>query len=217
MNILCFGDSNTHGFNPKDFSRYPPTVRFTGILQRMLPHDYIIEEGLSGRTTVFRDPLTYGLAGIDYMKPCLMSHKPIDLIIVMLGTNDTKERFAASAEVINLGLNRLIQEIKHTPEAFSNEKVEILIIAPLPLLEMIYQQEFGLTMGKGCVEKSQKLVSLYSNTSKLTNCYFLDPSPYASCSEIDSTHLSAETHQIMAQLIYEKIVEIKENKKELSE
>ena len=107
MNILCFGDSNTHGYNPKDTTRFEKNIRWTGILQNLLGEkDYVIEEGLSGRTTVFEDPINEGLCGLNYIVPCLMTHEPVDLLIIMLGTNDTKERFGANADVISLGLTR---------------------------------------------------------------------------------------------------------------
>ncbi len=209
MNILCFGDSNTHGYNPTDGSRYDRNTRFTGILQAMLPNDYIIEEGLSGRTTVFNDPINKQLAGIDYITPCLSSHEPLDLVIVMLGTNDTKERFCASAEVINLGLISLIKEIRNNNVAFRNQKAEVLIIAPVPILDSISQNPFVLTMGELCSDKSKKIIPLFKQTAIDTNCFFLDPSTKIKCSEIDCVHLSTQAHQIMANLIYESIIDIK--------
>ena len=104
--ILCFGDSNTHGFcaDPADCAdggnRFNESERWTCLLQKQLGDGYlVIEEGLGGRTTCFPDPLQEGACGLDYLVPCLGSHEPVDLLIVMLGTNDTKDRFAASAGV----------------------------------------------------------------------------------------------------------------------
>ena len=99
--ILCFGDSNTHGTNPVG-PRYGEDERWPALLQAMLGEDYrVLEEGFGGRTIAFDDPVEGGYkSAMDYLPPCLMSHDPLDLVIVMLGTNDTKQRFAMSAPAI---------------------------------------------------------------------------------------------------------------------
>lgn len=211
MNILCFGDSNTHGYNPENGKRFERHERFTGILQKLLGEkDYVIEEGLSGRTTVFNDPLSEGLSGIDYIVPCLMSHEPIDLLIIMLGTNDTKERFGVSAEAIALGLERLIKKAQSCNIAFRDNKPNILVVSPLPIREEIKTVECYNTMGKGCSEKSYKLASLYEKSAKLLGCHYFNPSTYAICSDFDYMHLSKEAHEILANKLYEVIREIKD-------
>ena len=90
IKVLCYGDSNTWGRDPHGKGiRYPVNVRWTGLLQSKLGHDYdIIEEGLGGRTTVIDDPKREGRNGKTYLRPCLETHSPIDVITLMLGTND---------------------------------------------------------------------------------------------------------------------------------
>lgn len=211
MNIICFGDSNTHGYNPKDATRFERDIRWTGILQNLLGYnDYVIEEGLSGRTTVFEDPINEGLSGINHIVPCLMTHEPVDLLIIMLGTNDTKERFAANAEVISLGLARLIKKAQNSERGFRNNKPNILIVAPLPIRPEISTVECGATMGEGCSEKSYKIISLYKKVSEELGCHFFDPSPYAVCSDDDYMHLSEKAHGILANKLYEVINNIRE-------
>ena len=137
--IVCFGDSNTHGYDSSTGGRFSEKERWTCLLQEMLPSDYLIrEEGLSGRTTSFSDPLFEGLDGISYIYPCLMTHEPVDLLIIMLGTNDTKERFSATAKNITQGLERLILKAKSTIGAWKNTP-NILVIAP-PAIENAYRQ-----------------------------------------------------------------------------
>ena len=93
--ILCYGDSNTYGLKPDSSQRYPRDVRWTGILQKKLGEDYyVIEEGLSGRTTLWDDPIEEHKNGKTYLLPCLESHSPINLVVLMLGTNDLKTRFS---------------------------------------------------------------------------------------------------------------------------
>lgn len=203
VNILCFGDSNTHGYNPENGGRYTKDERWTGILQNILGKEYyVIEEGLSGRTTVFDDPLFEGLSGIEYIVPCLMTHEPLDLLILMLGTNDTKERFGASAEAITLGLERLIKKAKSCEVAFRNNTPNILIVAPLPIRQEIETVECYYTMGKDCSEKSYKLLKLYEKTAQLLGCHYLNPSLYTKCSDFDYMHLSKEAHEILANKLY---------------
>lgn len=213
MNIVCFGDSNTHGYNPENGGRYDREQRWTGILQNLLGKEhYVIEEGLSGRTTVFNDSLFEGLSGFDYIVPCLMSHEPIDLLIIMLGTNDTKERFGASAQVITLGLERLIKKAKSCDIAFRDGIANILVVAPLPIREEIKTVECYATMGKDCSEKSYEIISLYEKSAKMLGCNYFDPSPYAVCSDYDYMHLSEEAHGVLGKKLYEVICEIEGNK-----
>lgn len=94
MNILCFGDSNTYGYRPDGSGRFGADTRWTGLLQKKLgTNDRIIEEGLCGRTTVFSDELREGRRGLDTIGILLESHAPVDLLILMLGTNDCKTRY----------------------------------------------------------------------------------------------------------------------------
>ncbi len=98
--IVCFGDSNTWGYDAVTRERFAEEIRWTGLLQKELGEGYqIVEEGLCGRTSVFEDPLNEGMSGLAYLYPCLMSHAPVDLLILMLGTNDCKQRFGLTAKI----------------------------------------------------------------------------------------------------------------------
>ena len=110
MNILCFGDSNTYGYKPDGTGRFDTDTRWTSLLQKKLGADHrVIEEGLCGRTTVFQDDLREGRRGLDLIGVTMEMHNPIDLLIVMLGTNDCKARYNASAGTIAKGLAQVIQ------------------------------------------------------------------------------------------------------------
>ena len=115
--IVCLGDSNTHGYcaDPMDCAdggdRFNENERWPRVLEKLLGEDYLVlEEGLSGRTTVFPDPLHEGMPALDVAYPILMSHEPVDLLIIMLGTNDTKDRLGMNAACIALGLGRLVDK-----------------------------------------------------------------------------------------------------------
>ena len=113
-------------------------------MQKNLGEDYLIlEEGLSGRTTCFQDPIHEALSGLDYIYPCLMSHEPVDLLVIMLGTNDTKERFGSSAACIALGLKRLIAKAMAATDAWQNGKANILVITPQNIDKRYIDTEVG--------------------------------------------------------------------------
>jgi lysophospholipase L1-like esterase len=97
--ILCYGDSNTWGFVPgSQGDRFDWEVRWPGVLQSELGSKYrIVEEGLSGRTTVLDNPLEPYRSGREYLIPCLQSHRPLDLVVIFLGTNDLYDRYSLPA------------------------------------------------------------------------------------------------------------------------
>lgn len=208
--IVCFGDSNTHGYNSSNNGRFTETERWTCLLADYLGNRYSVkEEGLGGRTTVFHDPLFEGLDGFSYLYPCLMSHEPVDLLIIMLGTNDTKERFCATPENIAKGLERLTVKALCSREAWRT-KPNILLIAPPPIERGYEKTSVAGEMGKGCVEKSEALASLYKEAASRNGCHFLDAGsiegicmyPY------DYMHLSRESHRLLARTLSELIPQI---------
>lgn len=137
--IVCFGDSNTWGYDAETDRRFKDDIRWTGILHTELGDAYrMIEEGLPGRTSVSEDPLFEGLSGISYIYPCLMSHSPLDLVVIMLGTNDTKERFGLTSYNIAQGIVRLALKAKDSGAGPEGKAPEVLVIAPLRLEQSIF-------------------------------------------------------------------------------
>lgn len=204
--IVCFGDSNTFGYRAADFGRYSEEVRWPMRLQEKLGREYrIIEEGLCGRTTCFEDPLQEGLSGVSYIRPCLLSHKPISLLILMLGTNDTKERFCADAACIALGLKRLVEKAMQT-ECWAGGKPNILIVVPKNI-EKEYESCFAVHgLGRGCAEKSQGLAEEYRKIADWFGCHYLDANEFVTKTDReDYVHLCAEGHFQMAEGVLEKI------------
>lgn len=204
--IVCLGDSNTHGYcaDPADcadapFMRFNEEERWTRRLQTALGGEYLVlEEGLSGRTTVFDDPLYEGLAAIDYLYPCLKSHEPVSLLIVMLGTNDTKERFSASAACISLGMERLVRKARTIDCWGPGGKPNILIVAPPVIDPRMADTCVGATMGAGCAEKSRELPPLLRATAALTGCHFLDANG-CEFNQVDYMHLTRRGHAQLAE------------------
>ena len=209
--IVCFGDSNTHGYCAMNDGRFDEEERWTCLLQKKLGEDYLIlEEGLSGRTTCFRDPLFEGLSGLDYIYPCLMSHEPVDLLVIMLGTNDTKERFGASADCIGLGMKRLVQKAISITDCWRDKTPKILIVTPQNIGKEYENSHVRGTMGIGCAEKSMGLSKAFREVAELTGCAYLDANEVvtAAPNNIDHMHLTAEGHAQLANGIAAKILEI---------
>ena len=202
--IVCFGDSNTHGYcaDPGDCAdggdRFNENERWTCLLQQKLGEDYLVlEEGLSGRTTVFSDPLHESMAGIDVIYSCLMSHEPVDLLVIMLGTNDTKERLGVNAACIAIGMERLVLKAQSVP-AWHGGKPNILIISPPHIGEGLYLQPQGLAMGEGCPKKSRELAAFLKPVAERMGCAFLDAEGLAEFNKLDCMHLSRKGHSQLA-------------------
>ncbi len=209
--IVCFGDSNTHGYCAKTGGRFDEEQRWTCLLQKKLGDGYlIIEEGLSGRTTCFPDPIYEGLSGLDVIYPCLMSHEPVDLLVIMLGTNDTKERFGSSAACIALGLKRLVDKAVATRDCWAESRANILIVTPQNIDPKYEDTEVGATMGRGCAEKSELLAEEFWKIAELTGCHYLDANKVitAKPNEIDFMHLTEEGHRQLAEALAEEVTEI---------
>lgn len=200
--IICFGDSNTHGYNSGTGGRFNEDERFPCLLNQYLGPSYFVkEEGLSGRTTVFDDPLFEGLSGLSVIYQCLLTHEPVDLLIIMLGTNDVKERFSANPSNIAKGLERLTQKAIDTKEAW-RDKPNILLIAPSPIEEGYENTSAAGEMGHGCVEKSRNLAALYEALAKRLGCHFLDAGALGlKMHPNDYMHLDKESHRKLAEAL----------------
>lgn len=205
--IVCFGDSNTYGYCALTNGRFGEEERYPQLLEKMLGQEYLVlEEGLPGRTTSFDDPIHEGLSGLDYLYPCLMSHGPVDLLIIMLGTNDTKERFNVSSACIALGLKRLVAKALAAADCWGGKKPDILIVAPKCIGKEYETTPAAATMGYGCAEKSQGLVPEFKKIAELMGCRFFDANTVVGQNNtIDYMHLTKEGHKQLAAALAEYI------------
>lgn len=199
-NILCFGDSNTFGTNPSG-GRWDRTVRWTGLLQQFLGNDYyIIEEGLGGRNTLFDDPLEPGRNGLALLPMSLQSHKPLDLIVLCLGTNDCKVHFNANARIIAKGMETLVKTVLQFPYGEGYPIPRVLIISPIHMGEDIEHSSFA-SFDSSSYEKSLALAPLFEQVARSYGCLFLDASSVASPSAIDQLHMDAQDHENLAKAL----------------
>ncbi len=206
IRILCYGDSNTWGFRPdKPFTRFPHTIRWTGVLRMLLGDGYeVIEEGLNGRTTVWDDPFGNHKNGKTYLPPCLESHSELDLVILMLGTNDLKAYFNLTPADVAQGLKALHGIVKSSGAGRDGAAPEILIISPPPLGK--------LTLLAGAYGdaplKSLHLAQEIERITRLFGCHFMNAGKIVTSSPIDGVHWEADQHQLFAEAVLEKIQSI---------
>lgn len=203
--ILCFGDSNTWGAVPNSYNRYPRSVRFTSVLQSLLGEDYeVISEGLPGRTFSAFEASKLHRAGITHIQAILESADPVELVIIMLGTNDVKNTFNLSPEEIGEHLEKTILLIKGNQTL---EKIpKILVICP-PAVVKPDGSELDKRMVRG-LELFELLPDLYEKISKKHECSFLNAGDYISSSKIDGYHLDADSHLKLAKVLKQKVIEM---------
>lgn len=206
--ILCFGDSNTWGAVPGESSRYEDNVRWTGVLQNLLGEEYqVIEEGYNGRTSVFDDPVENRLSGIRYFETCCDSQSPLDLIIVMLGTNDLKLRFGVEARTIAYGFEWYLNTVKTAPMA--GEKPKFLLVSPILISETYKNHElFHDMFGEHAAERSKRFAEAYGDFAREHDIAFLDAAQYGEACAKDGVHMDAESHQRLGTAIAKKVTEL---------
>lgn len=197
--VLCFGDSNTYGLNPRDKSRFDYETRWTGILdQKLRSYGYrIAEEGLCGRTTVFSDALRCSRRGVDVFPFLLETHSPIAYVVVMLGTNDCKTKFQATTEMIGNGIRQLIHQIRDAGDA------KILLLSPIHLAEGVGDEDFDPDFDEASVVLSKQLKRTYAEIAEKEGCLFLAASDIAVSSEADREHMDEEGHRSLAEAIFD--------------
>lgn len=170
INILCYGDSNTYGYIPGGNGRFDENIRWTGKLSKALEKKcHIIEEGLCGRTTVFEDALREGRRGADLIGTIIESHNPIDILIIMLGTNDCKTRYGASAGTIAKGM----EEVINRAYSKATTDMKVLLISPILLGEGVGDYGFDPEFDLQSEATSKQLAKTYESLAQKKDTTFL--------------------------------------------
>jgi lysophospholipase L1-like esterase len=207
--ILCYGDSNTWGYIPKTGQRYGQNIRWPSVMADLLGKGFeIMEEGLNGRTTSFDDPLEDSRNGVAYIKPCLLTNKPLDLVIVMLGSNDLKRTFNLTPFIITKGLGQLVERIRSCICGNNDKPPEILIVSPIQIGESILQSDIAGFFDETAVEKSKCLKRSFQEYAIMNGLHFLDAAQFAKPSQADGLHMDPEDHLKLAQAMKEKVLEL---------
>ncbi|CDP52325.1 SGNH/GDSL hydrolase family protein [Paradevosia shaoguanensis] len=197
--ILCFGDSNTYGAIPTlartARHRYARDRRWPGILAKKLGADWqVIEEGLPSRTTVHADPIEGAHKnGLAALPVCLESHMPLDLVIVMLGTNDLKTRFSVNASDIADSIEQVVRAVQTSEAGPEGQAPKVLVVTPPPIAEV----DWFADMFRGGAEKAAQLAPLVAAMCERRQIPHLDAGAIVEASAVDGIHLDAEAHRIL--------------------
>ncbi len=198
--LLLFGDSNTHGTIPmadlSDDGRFDRQERWAGRLQRLLPDWEVIAEGHPGRTTLHDDPVEGPHRnGLRVLPALLESHRPLDAVLIMLGTNDLKERFSVNAGDIALSVERLVAEIRASGAGPAGGVPGILIVSPPPI------EEVGCLAGifAGGAAKSHRLAARLEEMAARNGLPFLNAGTLVKVSPVDGIHYDADANPVLAE------------------
>jgi len=196
--ILCYGDSNTWGAVPGILTRHPFSVRWPGVLSKELGSGcQIVEDGINGRRTVWEDPenpCRNGLEGLGY---ALYRAKPLDLVILMLGTNDLNHTDAAGYyEGISAVAERILDANRYyhgSSPVFSGEP-KLLLVSPIEL-------DPSMPMYK----ESQKFALYTKRLAEELQVPWLNAAKFAKPSPIDGCHMNEENHLLLGKAIARKL------------
>lgn len=196
--ILCIGDSNTYGLNPANWERFGHGIRWTSLLaDKLRPQNMeIIEEGLCGRTSIYEDPVRPHRALIRNLDLILETHAPVDYVVLMLGTNDCKSAFHASAPEIASGVSDLLDILERFLPAS-----HILLLSPIHLGNRVFEDGFDPEFNRQSVRVSRELASCYKELAQSRGTFFLDASRVAAPSTLDQEHMDASGHAALSDLI----------------
>lgn len=198
IRILCYGDSNTFGYIPGRGGRYNRHTRWPGRLQELLGSEYqVIEEGLCGRTTAFEDMTEPGRNGLDRIRDAVERSLPLDVLVIMLGSNDCKAQFGASAQEIAGGLEQVAAQARGGEAS----GFRVLLVAPAAMTDRVMHSGFGSEFDQRSIKVSKELAEAYEALARKCGCDFLDGSKVTQVSEIDGLHLDAEGHGRLAEAV----------------
>ncbi len=199
--VLCFGDSNTYGYSPVDGQRYGDDINWPGVLGSLLGGKFeVINEGKNGRTIAFDDPYKEGCNGMNDIEACIQGHEPLDLVIIMLGTNDLKVYFDASPQMIAENLREMCKLVRAKTDA------RIILASPALLGDQIEFSPLHLEFGRTQVDYSFELAPYFEKIAKEIGAEFIDLAMVAMSSDVDCLHLMPEEHEKVAQAMKDKVL-----------
>lgn len=203
--VLVFGDSNCWGWSPVQtvvpVSRYPSDIRWTGVMGSALGSGYkVVEECLSARTAATTDTSLglagAGLNGLEYLPAAVASQTPLDLVVIVLGTNDVKPQFGKSALEISTDILRLANEVqKNAGIATTYKPAKVLLVAPSPLGKIADVDWVQKMFPEDSVRKSKELGSTLGSVARAAGMQFFDASSVVPMMDgADGIHMSPESH-----------------------
>lgn len=208
--IVCYGDSNTWGYIAGSGLRYDENIRWPARLRKALGDAYEVEEeGLSGRTTVYDDPISPYKNGYTYLAPCLLTNSPIDLLIIMLGTNDFQSHIPGNNPIVTArGVQFLVEQARALGCNRPDEEMKILIVSPIEITEdRLDFKPLDVTDEKSILS-SRELGRHMKIAAEQSGCEFIDAALYIKPSPVDGVHLDEEGHAKLADIVTAKVREM---------
>ena len=201
--ILCFGDSLTWGFDPVNRVRFPEESRWPMVMQQILGDEYVvIEEAQSGRTIATEDPGEGEKNGLTYILPCLESHTPLDLVIILLGSNDVKRKFSYCSMDIAGEMQIFLEKVLSYNHFRCNDQFKVLLISPPYITDEINESwlgdQFGYENGSRLIKE---LADWYKQLAEMYHIDFLDAAQYVTASPADACHLDEENQRKLGSVI----------------
>lgn len=215
ISVLCYGDSNPNGTKPDRSGRFTANERWTGLLQQQLSDDYyVIEEGLGGRTTDLEhyNPDKPNRNGLVYFKACIDSHMPLDIVLIMLGTNDLKTMYSRSAKDVAQALKQYPEYVTKYCADRNLKRPRIILVSPAYMDEQA--PKFLESMPKPGVydevsaQKSRQFAEPIKQIAEEMGCEFFDAGPVTKTCD-DGCHLDQESHKHLAESLSSIIKESK--------
>jgi len=202
--VVCYGDSNTHGAIGATGLRYPREERWPGVVARELAgRAHVVEEGLNGRTTIWDDPFSPGRNGRDYLRPCLDSHAPVAVLVIMLGTNDLKSVLRLGPAEIAAGAGSLVDVARESASGPDGGPPAVLLVAPPPLGPPTVSSELW---GFGAARETSRLLApLYREAAAQSGASFLDAGALVEADPGDGVHLDSAAHAALGRAIAEVV------------
>ncbi len=195
--VLCFGDSNTWGTDPATGNRFPRDARWPGRLQLALGDEWhVVEEGLGGRTATLDSPLAPGKNGLAYLRPCLDSHAPLDVVVIFLGNNDLADRYALSATDVARAVGRLVVEVRSSEAGVGGRAPRVLLICPPRVGDTVWEEGWQSVPAKSAV-----LPDRFRLVAEELGVDLVDLSTVTRYSDLDGIHLDADAHGAVARAI----------------
>ena len=199
--VLCFGDSNTFGYNPCGGLRYPKDVRWTGVLQTLLGTDYeVVEAGCNNRTCFRNNPAGVEFTGFQAL-PKYLEMEP-DIVIIGLGSNDLQRQYRTGLEELEYGLEGLVK--------LAQEKcpvADVILLSPSVIGEQVLGSKiFSFLFDRTSIEKSKLLSEIFIRVAERNACGVIDLAPIAPTSEEDGLHYSPDVHRVIAETLRDYII-----------
>lgn len=210
VKVLCFGDSNTYGYSPTDEDhRYPYKKRWTSILQQALGKQAVITvDGFNGRTTDCDRTDKANCNGVKGYLETLKQDSEYDVVVFMLGTNDTIIQLDRSVKEISDGMKKLMDLTAERVKSTAGGKPKIIIVAPGHVQSDLQGTPFAHQFDETSVSKSIKLSDVYRQLAKRYQAHFIDGTKL-DVSDVDCIHLTPQGHRQLAGLIFKQIKSFK--------